>query len=94
MRELIQDAPERIESEYEKTENNWLSCLGSCVFQVETNLGTIHRRGLITDLVYEEARNKLEHLKERLIKLQHENDDSWVPQAELKKALLDQLNIF
>ena len=59
LQEVIQNAPQGIEAEFERTPNDWLSCFGSKIFVIETFLQSPKVQELIGEHKYRIATIKL-----------------------------------
>lgn len=95
MKEIIKNAPEKIENEFAKGFNSWLACFGSKIFQLETELLTAKRRREITEEEYKNMRDRIEELKFRRYELEKEYDTvEKIPPDEIKGELIKKLNIF
>jgi hypothetical protein len=93
-RMIISHASQSIEKEYGRTGNPWLSCFGSVIFQLETNLATQSAREELGDDVFTRVNEKLVALKNRLAVLKEEpNSDTTGPSEEVREELLQALNI-
>ena len=95
LKDLIADAPARIESEFSRTANDWLSCFGSSIFQIEAYLVSPKVRMLLDPDECDLAEKRLEELKEQLHELKEKYPDKeTVPPEEIKQELLGKLDIF
>src|SRR3989344_5336884 len=94
LQEAIVNSAFAIESEFDRTANDWLSCFGSRVFVIETYLSSNRVRELLASEKYQEALSRLERLKERLHELRERYPEKEpVPPDEIKQELLDALDI-
>jgi len=94
LQDLIINAPERIENEFSRTANDWLSCFGSSVFQVETYLSSPKVKALLSTEKYELAEKRIEELKEKLYQLKEQySDKETIPPEDIKRELITELNI-
>ena len=94
LQEAITNSAPAIESEFNRTANDWLSCFGSRVFVIETYLSSKKVEELLTPEKYREVLSKLETLKNRLhaLKEQYPNKET-VPPEDIKQELLDSLDV-
>jgi hypothetical protein len=94
LQEAIVGSASSVESEFNRTANNWLSCFGSSVFVVETYLSSKKVEELLPPEKYQIAISRIEKLKERLSELQEQYPDKeTVPPDEIKQELLDGLDV-
>jgi hypothetical protein len=94
LQEAIAESRGAIEAEFERTANDWLSCFGSRVFQVEAYLGLRKVKASFSPENYQKALVRMETLKERLHELKDQYPDkATVPPDEIKEELLADLNV-
>ena len=94
LREKIINSPTAVEAEFERTDNIWLDCFTTRIFVIETYLEVSKNRELLSSQQYQEARRKLEELKEfhRNLLSQYPNKDT-IPPDEIKRELFKRLDI-
>lgn len=93
--EIINNSPQRIEQDFNRTDNSWLACFGSCLNQIETYLNIKSIKQLFSQEKYNTMTKIIEELKiqrEELIKLYP--DKTTTPPKEIKQELLDKLKNF
>jgi 3-phenylpropionate/cinnamic acid dioxygenase small subunit len=94
LKEAIEKAPQRIEDEFKRTVNPWLSCFKSSIFVVETYLDSQKVRELLPAEDYKKAEERLEELKERVFRLEEQYPTKKTsPPEETRQELLKKLNI-
>jgi hypothetical protein len=94
LEDVIKNASLAIDEEFNRTANPWLSCFGSCVFQVETYLGSPKTKSLILPEKYQLAEQRLENLKQKLYDLKKiYPEKNNIPPAETQQELLHELNV-
>ena len=94
LQDLIAAAPARIENEFLRTANDWLSCFGSSVFQVETYLGSPKLKALLSAEEYAKAEKRIEELKEMLYELRERYPSKeTIPPEDIKQELLGKLDV-
>lgn len=94
LQKTITDAASDIETELDRTANDWLSCFGSVIFRIEIYLHMRMTKKLLPEEKHQQAQLKLGQLKERLHKLKKQYPEKeTVPPDEIKQELLDALNI-
>lgn len=90
---VIDGASKAIPDEFKKTDNSWMACFGSRVFQLEMWLSMA--RGEITVQDYDLYQSRLDELKTDLEKLKQKfPEKNTIPDLELQEELLKRLNIF
>lgn len=89
LKRVIAEAPGRIEAEFSRTANDWLSCFGSSIFVVETYMSSPKYQAMFTPGAFAEQERRLEALKERLstFKEQYPEKEPQPPDA-VKQELL------
>lgn len=94
IRENIRNAPVAVEAEFERTDNIWLDCFTSRIFQIETYLDLKNTRESLTPEQYQKAQRMLEELKEfhRNLLDQYPSKDT-IPPDDIKQELFKRLNI-
>ena len=94
IRDNISNAPAAVEAEFGRTDNIWLDCFTSRIFQIETYLEIAKERNELSSEQYEKARIKLIELKEFHRKLleQYPSKDT-TPSDEIKMELFKRLDI-
>lgn len=93
-RDVISGSPERIEREFARSENNWLSCFGTSIFAIETYLDSPKVEEELGTEKYNQVTERLEVLKERLYDLQDQYPDKSTPvPGEIKQELLSMLDV-
>ena len=95
IRDNVNNAPTAVEAEFERTDNIWLDCFTSRIFQIETYLEISKERNEgLSEEQYQSAKLKLEELKEfhRALLKQYPNKDT-VPPDDVKAELFKRLNI-
>jgi len=91
---IIEDSKDSIEREFDKTANDWLSCVGSIIFQLETLLSTEKAKTEIGAEMYEEINKKLELVKEKLYELKRQYPyEEPQPPDDVKNEILSMLNV-
>lgn len=94
LKEAINNAPQRIEDEFKRTVNPWLSCFKSSIFVVETYFDSQKIKELLLTDDYSEAKERLEKLKERVFQLEEKYPiKNSLPPEEIRQELLNKLNI-
>ena len=94
LQRIISTASERVEAEFQRTANDWLSCFGSSVFLVETYLGMKKTQEMISPQKLEEAIGRLEKLKEKLRELKQRFLDKNIEVTDqIKKELFADLDV-
>lgn len=94
LKESIRNAPERIEAEFQRTQNTWLECFGGSIFVVETYLASPKLQTLLSPEQHQKALDKIEELKNRHFELKAQYPDKdTIPPEEIKKELLDKLDV-
>lgn len=94
LREKIDGARARIESEFTRTENSWLECFGSSVFVIETYLSSPKLEALLSREQYKHALQRMDGLKEKLFELKKQYPDkNTVLPDNIKESLLQELDI-
>jgi len=89
---IIQGAAEKVEREFADSANDWLSCFGSKIFQIETYLfGAEAEFGPDETEVIKDRLDKLTERLMELKKLYHSKTD--IPPEEIKQELFRKLNI-
>jgi len=95
LKQLIKNAPARIEAEFKRTANDWLSCFGTTIFQIETYLTSPKLQNELGAEKYRTSLEKIEKLKNQLLALKEQFPNKLPgPPDNIKKELLKQLNIF
>lgn len=91
----ISMAAERIEAEYVRSKNDWLSCFGSSLFVVETYLDMRSVKAELTDEVVTQAQNKLEAVKldMRAMRARYGSDKSTAIPDAVKSRLVQSLDV-
>jgi hypothetical protein len=90
----INHAVERIDGEYQRGQNDWISCFGTVLFRVELYVEMAHGKQTITDEKYGLARRRLEDLKARKMELAEQySDKTATPPVELQEELLKSLDV-
>ncbi|MES3005205.1 MAG: hypothetical protein V4690_03825 [Patescibacteria group bacterium] len=94
LQQTISNSPEAIESEFARTQNSWMACLGSRIFIIETYSVSSKLEEEVGKEKVAEILNKLEILKEKhyKFKFQYPEKDSAIPD-EVKRELLEDLNV-
>ncbi|MDP3792446.1 MAG: hypothetical protein Q8Q89_01825 [bacterium] len=94
IRENVINAPAAVEAEFERTDNIWLDCFTSRIFQIEVYLDLKNTRESLTPQQYQEAERKLQELKKfhRSLLDQYPNKET-VPPDEIKLELFRRLDI-
>jgi len=94
LQETIANSAFAIESEFDKTANDWLSCFGSRVFVIETYLSSKKVEELLLPEKHQKALSKLEALKEQLrtLKKRYPSKDT-IPPEDIKQDLLNDLDV-
>ncbi|MCX6778953.1 MAG: hypothetical protein NTU97_01860 [Candidatus Magasanikbacteria bacterium] len=93
MRAIIQGARESVTGEFARTPNDWLSCFGSKIFQIECYLDSSRTAAELGDKVFA-AQSKMEVLKKRLreLKVIYPTKDT-IPPDEIKEELFRGLDV-
>lgn len=93
MRAIIQGARESVTGEFTRTPNDWLSCFGSKIFQLETYLFSPKTQAELGERLSLVER-RLDVLKQRLAELKaiYPTKDS-VPPSEIQEELFAALNV-
>jgi hypothetical protein len=91
---IISDSPGAIEKEFARTANDWLSCVGSRIFQLECLFSSEKAKMEVGVDTFNEINKKLENVKSKLfvLKEQYPNKD-FEPSEAVKKEILSMLNI-
>ncbi len=94
LQELIENSPAAIESEFARTNNDWLACFGSRIFALETLLEAAKTKTFFSEEGYAVAQEKLRAIKEKFLDYKNRiaQESTSVP-AEIKEDLLVGLNI-
>lgn len=93
-RDVIQRAAQRIEDEFARSKNSWLECFGSSIFVLETYLDSDKVKLEVGEAAFFKIMQKLNDLKERHHELKQDYPDKeTVPPDNIKKELLDKLNV-
>jgi hypothetical protein len=94
IQESIANSPDRIEAEFNRSANNWISCVGTRVVLIEMQLNHPETKSLISDELYQKATARLEQLKVRIHELQKiYPDKSTNPPEEVKQELINGLDV-
>lgn len=98
LREFIQSAPARVETEYDKpTTNSWVACFIT-LLQVVKGQMLMHRdelQRILSREVYQSAMEKFKTLEKRVVKLQEQYPKRKIdPPEEVKRELFNQVDIF
>jgi len=90
--EIIENAADSIQSEFEQTENTWFDCFVTVITPIYGYLDIMHSKGQISESEYEVMHNDLEHLV-NLIRHQQQmfKEKSALPSDEVRHKLLDYL---
>ncbi len=95
LRQAIREAPSRIEDEFSRTANDWLSCFGSTVFVIETYMSSPKYQAAFPPEALVAQEQAVEAIKIRLhaLKQQYPEKDPQPPDA-VKHELLEALQVF
>jgi hypothetical protein len=94
VRDVILRSPAQIEEEFQRTANSWLACFRSSVFVIETYLFGKKAEDELGTKKFNTIQKKLEILKQRIYDLEQQYPDkNTTPPDEIKRELLDMLNI-
>jgi hypothetical protein len=94
LQEAIKSAPQKVQAEFEKNLNPWLSCLVSSVEVVDIYLNSSKLKSLLPEEKIKSADEKLNGLKQKISSLKEQYPDrETTPPEDLQNELLRKLDV-
>lgn len=92
---IIDNASSAVETEFSRTQNSWMECFGSKIFQIETYLSLRSVKEFYSEEKYNLLMEKLEELKElhSSLKERYPDKTAQVPE-KIKQQLFNHLLFF
>ena len=96
IKEAIANSPQKIQDEFERSENDWFACYRSRLSVIRMYLHFIKEEGSLPEDECEALEKRLEDLKAKVIEFEksHSREKEPQPTEEIRQELLDGLDIF